>query len=117
MFKSMFKSKITTTTPVVDPLAGSTGKGIRPGNKVRDTISGVEGIVLGRFEYMYGCVRCEVQPEGTDKDGKVHDGYVFDEQRLELVATPPITVSKDATPGKPPGGPRPTPSRHRDPVR
>jgi hypothetical protein len=82
--------------------------GIRLGNKVKDSISGIEGLVTARFEYLYGCVRCEVQPEGVDKDGKPFESIVVDEQRLSLVKPTKPKVSSDSTPGIP-GGPRDAP--------
>jgi hypothetical protein len=52
------------------------------GDKVRDVVSGWEGIATGRYEYLNGCIRWQV--DGTDKDGKP-DGYVFDDQQVEVV--------------------------------
>lgn len=50
---------------------------IKLGTKVRDSITGFEGIVTARAEYLYGCIRCEVA--GCDKPG---EALWFDEQRL-----------------------------------
>lgn len=52
------------------------------GKKYRDKISGWEGILTARYEYMNGCVRVEIS--GADKDGQPK-GFVFDEQQIELV--------------------------------
>jgi hypothetical protein len=77
------------------------------GAKVRDPISGLEGVVTGRHEYLHGCVRLSVQPYGLDKDGKPHDPASFDEPALDVLATP------DPGSNRPPptGGPRDDPAR------
>ncbi len=41
---------------------------IKLGQKVRDTITGMEGTAVARTEFMYGCVRIAVQPAEL-KDG------------------------------------------------
>lgn len=80
------------------------------GDKVRDIVTGAEGITTGRYEFLNGCVRFMVERQ---KDGGVEELY-FDEQRLEVVqknvvaATPIATVRVDE---RPTGGPRPTPPR------
>lgn len=55
---------------------------IELGSRVRDLITGFEGAVIGRTEWLYGCARIVV--EGLElKDGKPHDPQWFDEQRVE----------------------------------
>ena len=56
---------------------------IKLGDKVKDSISGFEGIVTGRAEYLYGCVRVLVQPESLQDDGKLAEDTWIDEQRLD----------------------------------
>lgn len=51
------------------------------GTKVKDSITGFEGIAVGRAVYLYGCVRVLVEPEEM-KDGKPIEAIWFDEQRL-----------------------------------
>lgn len=58
---------------------------IELGAKARDRVSGWEGIVTSRYEYLNGCERYELS--GTDKDGKP-EGFVFDVQQLEVIAAP-----------------------------
>ena len=90
------------------------GEIIRLGQKVRDEITGFTGVVTGRFEYLYGCVRIQVQPQGLDKDSKVQEAYTFDEGQLRVVdeagVTPPNLEAST-------GGPRSDPSARPDPVR
>jgi hypothetical protein len=55
------------------------------GSKVRDTITGFEGIATARAEYLSGCVRILVQPYGLTKDGKMFEGEWIDQGLLEAV--------------------------------
>lgn len=57
---------------------------IKLGQKVRDKISGNEGVVVARTEWLHGCVRLTIQPEGT-KDGCPFDAFVVDEPQVEVV--------------------------------
>lgn len=78
-------------------------KAIKLGNKVRDTITGFAGILIGRTEWMYGCNRIGIQPEGLH-EGKPVDAEWFDEQRVELVEATPVKVSPNSTATS--GGPK-----------
>lgn len=54
------------------------------GDRVRDRISGLQGIIASRTQHLYGCVRYWILPEEV-KDGKPLDGAWLDEPQLELV--------------------------------
>lgn len=54
------------------------------GDKVRDRVTKIEGIVTGRFEYMTGPVRLQI--EYTDQVGRAAEHFV-DEDRAELLET------------------------------
>jgi len=69
---------------------------IKMGARVRDNITGFEGIVIGRSEWMHGCARCAVQ-SNTLKDGVPIDAEWFDDQRLEVIEELPVKVSKDSS--------------------
>lgn len=56
---------------------------VKLGDRVKDNITGFEGIAVARTEFLYGCVRVCVQP-GKLKDGKTIDAEWFDEQRLDV---------------------------------
>lgn len=75
---------------------------VQLGDRVRDTITGFEGVVTMRATYLYGCVRCTV--DGQGKDGQPQDFY-FDEQRLEVIGklddAPPAAPEPRATSGGP----------------
>jgi hypothetical protein len=54
------------------------------GSKVRDTITGFEGIATGRSQFLNGCVSVCVTRSEVTKDGEVKLEW-FDEQRIEVV--------------------------------
>ncbi len=62
---------------------------IELGSRVRDKISGYEGIVIGETKWLTGCLRYVVQ--GPVKDGKRPDADSFDEISLEVIQTPEQT--------------------------
>jgi len=74
---------------------------IRLGMNCRDLVTGYEGIVTARFEYLTGCERYELQAPGLH-DGKLREACVFDAGRLIVLDS-----------GISPGGPPPTPPRNR----
>lgn len=84
---------------------------INLGDRVRDKVTGFEGIVVCRSEWLQGCVRLSVQPEKLDKEGKVKESVTFDELQLEMVKQR-VHNGRQET-----GGPRPDPRRQPDPVR
>ena len=71
------------------------------GSKVRDTVTGLTGIVVSRTEWLNGCARLGVQPQEL-KDGKPVDMTVVDEPQLEVVdAEHPATKDRQTTTGGP----------------
>jgi hypothetical protein len=56
---------------------------IKLGSKVRDTISGFEGIATGRAVYLNGCISVNV--EGPIKTDGERSNLWFDEQRIEVI--------------------------------
>ncbi len=57
---------------------------IKLGVKVRDKVSGFEGIVGARIVYLNGCIRYELIPR-VGEDGKSRESEFFDEARIEVV--------------------------------
>jgi hypothetical protein len=53
------------------------------GKKVKDKITGFEGIATSKHIYLTGCSQYGIQ-QPLDKDGKVPDKKYFDEGRLEV---------------------------------
>jgi hypothetical protein len=62
------------------------------GKKVKDKITGFEGIATSKHIYITGCNQYGVQPS-IDKDGKIPDPKWFDEGRLEIIG-PGITSAE-----------------------
>ncbi len=65
------------------------------GDKVKDPVTGLEGIVIGRTEFLYGCTRIGVQPK-LGKDGKVPDANWFDEPQLKVIKAKEIKPATKA---------------------
>lgn len=57
---------------------------IELGTKVRDRVSGVQGIAVARTEWLNGCTRVTVQPQEL-KDGQPVETTTVDEPQLEVV--------------------------------
>ena len=55
------------------------------GTTVKDTITGFEGLVTRRTQWLNNCNTYGVQPRELDKDGKIRECGNFDEPQLELV--------------------------------
>lgn len=54
------------------------------GDLVRDKVTGFVGIVTSRTEWLHGCVRVGVQPQGPNKDGQSFKVESFDEMQLDI---------------------------------
>jgi hypothetical protein len=84
------------------------------GDKVKDRISGFEGIATCRSEYMFGCVRVGVSPRGTH-EGKPVESQWFDEDQLDVIEV--SAIQRPASVDERRGGPMSAPPRRADPVR
>ena len=71
---------------------------IKNGQKVKDTITGFTGVVVGVVKYISGCNQALVTPP-TDKDGKITESEWFDIQRLLQIGTKQISLVNTKTPG------------------
>lgn len=92
---------------------------IQLGDRVRDRISGLEGIVIGVTEWLWQCRRPIVQPTTLTPDGKPVDSQSFDEPQLEVIeaaAFEPVEPPSRAVSAKT-GGPRVIPAWRTDPTR
>jgi len=72
---------------------------IKLGNKVRDKVTGFEGIATAKVEYINRCVQFCVKPP-VGKDGKMPDGEYIDIDELEIVDEGIVIKTK------PTGGPQ-----------
>jgi len=55
------------------------------GRRARDTISGFEGIIEARTEWLNGCYRIVIAPTHLDKDGKLIPNCSFDAEQVEVL--------------------------------
>ncbi len=79
------------------------------GDKVRDRITGFEGIILGRTEWMTGCRTYGVKSQAL-KDSSPIDAVWLDEIQLDLVMEQAVALHSHERPIT--GGPTPTPTRN-----
>jgi hypothetical protein len=84
---------------------------IKLGDKVRDVVTGFEGIAIAKTEWLFGCIRFTVQPTKLD-NGKILDTATFDEPQLRSIEVDSYAMGSRDT-----GGPIPTPKQHPDPKR
>ena len=75
---------------------------INLGDKVKDPITGLTGVAVGRTTWLHGCDRIVVQPEGLTKEGKPFDSLSVDEPQLVLIKSKKVKEGNHQT-----GGPRP----------
>ncbi len=73
---------------------------IELGQRARDKITGLEGILTGRAQYLYGCDQYCIVPSA--KDGKVNESHWFDEGRIAIIGR---GVLPEEVQVKKPGGP------------
>lgn len=71
--------------------------GIALGVKAKDRITDFEGVVTGRCEYLTGCNQVLIVPKATG--GKAAEGAWFDEQRVEVLDAPRMTLDNGRQPG------------------
>ena len=57
---------------------------IKLGQKAKDIVTGFEGIIVGKADYLYGCSQYGIVPK-LDKDGKKGDTEWFDEGRIRII--------------------------------
>lgn len=57
---------------------------VKLGLKVRDKITGYEGIATAKVEYINGCIQFCVKPK-VGADGKMPEGEYLDVHQLEVV--------------------------------
>jgi hypothetical protein len=90
---------------------------IELGDRVKDKITGLKGIVIGITNWLYGCQRCTVQPEEA-KDGKPAEVFHVDTPQLTIVEK--RAVERPLLPADPhhcPHGPREDATRRQEVTR
>jgi hypothetical protein len=78
------------------------------GDHVKDSVTGFQGMIVARTQWLFGCKRAEVQPQRLDDTGSPVKSLWFDEAQL-LPDSGETSTS--------PGGPRDDPKRAEDPRR
>lgn len=73
---------------------------IELGSECVSNLSGFRGIVTSRSENINGCLRYFLSPK-VGEDGKLPDGYWFDEPELEVVAAPVVKAQQSDRGGPP----------------
>lgn len=75
------------------------------GAKARCIVTGLEGIIIGRAQYLNGCKQYGIKQK-VGKDGKVPEAHWIDEAQLKQV-TGGIKIKREEEPGGPiPDAPR-----------
>ncbi len=74
------------------------------GMKLKCIVTGFEGIVIGRNEWLNGCVQYCIKPP-VDKDGKIQEGQWIDEEQLGKMKGG-LCVATKQTGGPNPDAPR-----------
>lgn len=81
------------------------------GDRAKDKITGLTGIVVAKTTWLHGCERITIQPEKL-QGGKVPETATFDEAQIEVVKVAAAKGGRTDT-----GGPRPEPQRRSEPTR
>jgi len=76
---------------------------IKLGQKAKDKITGFEGILTSRHQYITGCDQYSLAPEGLDDDNKLKEIYSFDEGRIEIIG---CGINPETVKTKKAGGPQ-----------
>ncbi len=73
---------------------------IKLGNKVRDKVSGFEGIATAKVEFINGCIQFCVKPKITkDNKGKMPEGEYIDQGQLIVTGEGIAVKPKEKGPG------------------
>ena len=59
------------------------------GFKVKDKVTGLEGVATSICFDLYGCIQAIVNP-GIDKDGKIQEVHWYDVNRLNIISDEPV---------------------------
>lgn len=76
---------------------------VQLGDKVKDKVTGVTGIVMTLSKHLTGCDTAWIQPGIITPEGKLSDCLCFDVSRLDIVEPRAITIDVAA---HKPGGPQ-----------
>lgn len=65
------------------------------GYRVKDKVTGFQGVCEHVGFDLYGCIQATVKPEGTNKDGAMIASTWLDVNRLEIVGDAPVMPAPD----------------------
>lgn len=82
---------------------------VKLGDLARDRISGFEGVVIARTEWLRQCDRYTLAPTKLDEKGRPQDPATFDEGDIEVIEEDYLGDAPEERPTN--GGPRPEPVR------
>ncbi len=69
------------------------------GTRARDIVTGFEGVVTAKVEYLTGCIQYAIKPPELDKDGKMRDAHYFDEDSLVAVDAKRVVINVETDGG------------------
>lgn len=78
---------------------------IKLGDRVRDTMTGIEGIAFGRSKYLTGCNHIAIKRDGVDSASKPHETHWVDEPLCEIVERAAFSVPEEMRGSRKTGGP------------
>ena len=85
-------------------MVSRTEQAVQLGDQVKDTITGLKGIVIGLCDYLYGCRRLVIQPS-IDKDGQYVESIWVDEPQVKVLRRAVVQASASQRKDRP-AGPR-----------
>jgi len=73
---------------------------IKLGDKVRDKITGLEGIAVAKIKFLNGCLQIAIQPEGLTSEGEPKEQHFVDSAQVVIVKPEkPKKEKKTKSPG------------------
>jgi hypothetical protein len=66
------------------------------GSKVRDMITGLEGVVMARTEYLTGCAHIAIMPQKLTDKGEIPEYQWIDETRAEILSDNAVKLKEPA---------------------
>ncbi len=67
---------------------------IKLGSKVKDKVTGFQGIATARIEFLNGCIQIDVVPRAKKGAEKAPEGTYIDESQLEEIKDKKVNVKK-----------------------
>jgi hypothetical protein len=81
MSKKKIKALVNSTIEDIDM------KHVPLGTRMKDLVTGFEGIAIARVEFLNGCIQYMLKPQKLDKDGKTIEANAIDSEQLRIIDT------------------------------